>query len=183
MPDAVSRAEAEPISDAEGVFSKRLVEFLTRLQEGQTPNSGRFCSYCFNPLPSSFEGCDHCGLSVAERPAVESLPPEVIEMERQKLRRESLVVNSFAYLGLGLGLALFLGLVAIGVLYLDRAFWFFLVSTVVFLVGSRLLAGILGGVIGDELGYRYASKHLAEDWAAYLARRENTQRQPALDDH
>jgi hypothetical protein len=93
-------------------------------------------------------------------------------MFRRKQKRESLVVNAFAYLGLALGLALFLGLVAINVLYLDKAFWFFLFATVVFLVGSRLLAGVLGGIIGDEVGYRYARKRLAEDWADHVAERD-----------
>ena len=57
---------------------------------------------------------------------ITSLPLDVLDMHRRKLKRESLIVNSFAYLGLALGLALFLGMVAINVLYLDKAFWFFL---------------------------------------------------------
>ena len=102
-----------------------------------------------------------------------AVPHDVVEMHSRKQRRESLVVNSFAYLGLGLGLALFLGLVAINVLYLDTAFWFFLVAMVSFLVGSRLFAAIFGGIIGDEVGYRYASRRLAEDWAVHVSQRES----------
>ena len=102
-----------------------------------------------------------------------SLPDNVVEMYRRKQRRESVVVNSFAYFGLALGLALFLGLVAVNVLYLDRALWFFILATVVFLVGSRLLAGLFGGIIGDEVGFRYASRKLAEEWAAHVTERES----------
>jgi hypothetical protein len=98
-------------------------------------------------------------------------------MHRRKHRRESLVVNSFAYLGLALGLALFLGMVAINVLYLNRALWFFLLATVVFLVGSRILAGVVGGVVGDEIGYRYANSKLAKDWSEHLAGRETGRRE------
>jgi hypothetical protein len=156
------------------VFSARLGAFLASLDEGGTPNSGAFCSFCYTPLPTGFERCDHCGQDAVERPPVASIPGAVLEMYRRKQRRESLVVNSFAYLGLGLGVALFLGLVTINVLYLDRAFWFFVIATLVFLVGSRFLAGIIGGVIGDEVGFRYAAKHLAEDWAAHVAQREAT---------
>ena len=58
-------------------------------------------------------------------------------MHQQKLKRESVVVNSFAYLGLALGLAIFLGLVAINVLLLNKALWFFILATVIFMVGSR----------------------------------------------
>jgi hypothetical protein len=157
------------------VLSIRLENFLDELHEGQTPNHGRFCAFCYNPLPEGFDRCDHCGQDLAGRPTITSIPAEVIEMYRHKQKRESVIVNSFAYLGLALGLTLFLGLVAINVLYLNRAFWFFLLSLVLFLVGSRLFAGIFGGVIGDEVGYRYANKHLAADWASHIAHRETNQ--------
>jgi hypothetical protein len=153
------------------VFSARLNEFLDQLQEGATPNYGSFCAFCYNPLPQDHTQCDHCGQSTQREPLT-SLPQEVLDMHRRKLKRESLVVNSFAYVGLAMGLAIFLGMVAINVLLLEKALWFFILATFVFLVGSRLLAGIFGGVIGDEIGYRYANKHLAEDWAAHVSQRE-----------
>ncbi len=153
------------------VFSTRLREFLDQVQEGIAPNYGSFCAFCYNPLPQGYTRCDACGQST-ERQPLTSLPQDVLDMHRRKLKRESLVVNSFAYLGLALGLALFLGMVAINVLLMQKALWFFLFATFVFLVGSRVLAGILGGVIGDEIGYRYANKHLAEDWAAHVSQRE-----------
>jgi hypothetical protein len=178
--------EVTPTRHANGnrVFSSRLEAFLDQLHEGATPNAGRFCSFCYNPLPPDFDRCDHCGQALS-RPAtpgetraiLESLPAEVVEMYRRKQRRESLVVNSFAYLGLALGLALFLGLVAINVLYLDKAFWFFLLATVLFLVCSRVFAALIGGFIGDEIGYRYANKRLSEDWTAHVTQRE-TRRSP-----
>ncbi|HLF71918.1 MAG TPA: YrzE family protein [Dehalococcoidia bacterium] len=158
---------------AGGVFSDRLDTFLDQLLEGVTPNAGRFCAYCYNPLPPGLDRCDHCSRDTAG--AVSSLPTDIVEMHRLKRRRESLVVNSFAYIGLGMGLALFLIMVAINVLYLDKALWFFLLATLVFLLGSRLLAGIVGGVIGDEVGYRYANKKLAEEWQAHLAQRDAAQ--------
>jgi hypothetical protein len=155
------------------VFSARLREFLDQLQEGTTPNYGSFCSFCYNPLPEGYARCDHCGQSV-DRAPLTSIPQEVLDMHRRKLKRESVVVNSLAYVGLALGLAIFLGMVAINVLYMEKALWFFILATFVFLVGSRLLAGIFGGVIGDEIGYRYANKHLAEDWAAHVSQRETS---------
>ena len=174
MSDAIPLPNAAPGEQRGGrhVFSARLETFLDNLQEGETPNSGTFCSFCYNPLPGGSERCDHCGQSQSERPPVLSVPDAVVDMYRRKQRRESLIVNSFAYLGLALGLALFLGLVAINVLYLERALWFFLFATVVFLVGSRLLAAIVGGVVGDEIGFRYAQRRLVEDWAEHLGQRE-----------
>ncbi len=156
-----------------GIFSPRLDDFLDRLQEGQTPNSGTFCSFCYNPLTAGATRCDHCGQVLADRPAINSVPRDVVEMHWRMRKRESLIVNSFAFFGLGLGLALFLGLVAINVLYLDRELWFFFIAIIVFLVGSRVFAGVIGGVIGDEIGYNYGHKKLAEDWRAHLATRES----------
>ena len=160
-----------------GIFSPRLDEFLDRLQEGETPNSGTFCAFCYNPLDPAVARCDHCGQVVAERPAINSVPRDVVAMHRRMRKRESLIVNSFAYLGLGLGLALFLGLVAVNVLYLNRALWFFVIATIVFLVGSRALAGIIGGYFGDEIGYRYGHRKLAEDWRQHVAAREGQRRE------
>ena len=42
----------------------------TSSEDGETPNSGRFCSFCYNPLPPGFERCDHCGQDLRERPPV-----------------------------------------------------------------------------------------------------------------
>jgi hypothetical protein len=173
----MTEARTRPAGLPRQIFSDRLNEFLNLLQEGGTPNFGRFCSFCCNPLPDGFERCDHCGQQTADRAALASIPQEVLDMHRRKLKRESLVVNSFAYLGLALGLAIFLGMVAINVLYMAKALWFFILATLVFLVGSRVLAGIFGGIIGDEIGYRYANKHLADDWANHVATRDLPQRQ------
>jgi hypothetical protein len=155
-----------------GIFSPRLDDFLDRLQEGETPNSGTFCAFCYNPMPPDATRCEHCGQLTAERPTIVSVPRDVVEMHRRMRKRESVIVNSFAFFGLGLGLALFLGLVAINVLYLDRELWFFVIATVVFLVASRVFAGIIGGYIGDEIGFRYGHKKLAEDWHLHLATRQ-----------
>ena len=161
-----------PEPGASRVFSARLDSFLTALDEGKTPNHGSFCSFCYNPLPPGFDTCDHCGQDARTRPPIDSLPAGVLEMHRRKMKRESIIVNAFAYLGLALGLGIFLALVAVNVLLLEKALWFFLLASAIFLVGSRLLAGLFGGVIGDEIGFRYANKRLSEDWATHLRQRE-----------
>jgi hypothetical protein len=155
------------------VFSARLEEFLESLREGTTPNYGRFCSFCYNPTPEGYERCDHCGQDLKERPPSISIPEEVLAMFRRKLRRESIIVNSFAYFGLLMGVSLFIGVVAMAFFYFDLALWLLIFSMFVLLVGSRVLAGIFGGIIGDEIGYRYANRRLAEDWAEFVATRQN----------
>jgi hypothetical protein len=161
----------EPHSHSDSIFSSRLEAFLDELYAGKTPNAGRFCDFCYNPLPPGHERCDHCDRDQTGAPALTSLPPDVLDMYRRKQKRESVVVNSFAYAGLLLALALFLGLIAINVVYMEREFWFFLVAIVILFVAGRLLPGIIGGVIGDEIGYRYARKKLLEDWTAHVQQR------------
>lgn len=161
-----------PVRPASRVFSQRLDGFLDQLLAGETPNAGAFCAFCYNPLPRGYSHCDHCGQDLEQRQPLDAVPRAVVDMYRQKMRRESIIVNSFAYLGLALGLGLFLALVAINVLYMEKAFWFFLLATVIFLAGSRLLAGILGGIVGDEIGFRVANRRLAEEWARYVQERE-----------
>ena len=168
--DAALTTAPEP--GASRVFSARLDAFLVQLDEGKTPNHGAFCSFCYNPLPPGFDACDHCGQDARARPPIDSLPPGILEMHRRKMKRESIIVNSFAFFGLGLGLAIFLSLVAVNVLLLEKALWFFLLASVIFMVGSRVLAGLFGGIIGDEIGFRYANKRLAEDWAEHVHERE-----------
>lgn len=163
-----SEAKKEPPR----VFSERLDEVLNAIGEGETPNFGIFCAYCYNPIPEGFERCDYCGRDVATHPTVQSIPAEVIAMHLRKLKRESVIVNSFAYLGLALGFAIFLCLVAVNVLLLNKELWFFITATVIFMLGSRLLAGLFGGIIGDEIGFRQARKKLAEDWNAFVAQRD-----------
>jgi hypothetical protein len=153
------------------VFSQRLDDFLESLHEGETPNSGTFCGYCFNPIPPGRTDCDHCGRALAAVAPVSSVPDDILAMHRRKQRRESLVVNSFAYLGLGMGLALFLLIVSLNFFFFDQV-WLLIFSIFVLLVGGRMLAGIVGGVIGDEVGYRYANRHLAAEWDVYVQERE-----------
>jgi hypothetical protein len=163
---------AQPEPGASRVFSARLDAFLSALDEGEAPNFGRFCAFCYTPLPPDFDACDNCGQSTSKRAPIESLPAVMLEMHRRKMKRESVIVNSFAFFGLGLGLALFLGMVAINVLLLEKALWFFLIAFFTFLIGSRVLAALFGGIIGDEIGFRYANKRLSEDWAAHVHERE-----------
>ncbi len=161
---------AEIPPDGVPLFSPRLDEFLDAIRRGEAPNAGRFCGYCFTPLAER-DTCSHCGRATKDTPPVDRVPVEVLEMYRALRRRESLVVNSFAYLGLTIGVGLFVAMVAVAVFYLNAAWWFLTLSIVVLLVGGRVLAGILGGIVGDNLGYRYARRKLAEDWAAYEASR------------
>ncbi len=152
------------------LFSERLSTALDAILKGEAPNAGRFCGHCYTPMDPQRRQCPHCARSVAHHPPVDAVPREVLLMFRQLRRRESLVVNGFAYAGLLLGVLIFIGVFAV-IFFSGAGIWWYVVDIVLLFVLSRVLAGVLGGVVGDELGYRYARRKLAEDWAAYEAGR------------
>jgi hypothetical protein len=163
---------APPQEQTIPVFSKRLDELMAAMLNGEAPNVGRFCGYCYTPLGKKREECAHCGRTVSDYAPVEKLPPNFIDLYRRMRKRESLIVNSFAYAGLALGLVLFIALVAVAVYRYNQSLWMLAFATAALIVGGRVFAGILGGWIGDQIGYDYAQRKLAVEWQAFEAARE-----------
>ena len=149
------------------VFSPRLAEVLGEVVKGDAPNRGRFCGHCFTPLAADRRSCPHCDTPVSRRPPVDEVPAEVVAMYRRQRRRESLVVNSFAYLGLTMGVVLFLLLFII-----YDALWWRILDMVILVVAARVFAALLGGLLGDEVGYRFARRRLAREWGEWVGERD-----------
>ena len=103
------------------VFSPRLNEIMALMIGGQIPNVGRFCGYCYTPLGKDDAACGHCGRSRGEYAPVAKIPSDFFVLYRNMRRRESLIVNSFAYAGLALALVVFIGLVALAVYRFDAS--------------------------------------------------------------
>lgn len=162
------------------VFSPRLDELMAAMIKGQAPNVGRFCGYCYTPLGKKADGCPHCGTTTSAYAPVAKLPMEFGALYRRMRKRESLIVNSFAFAGLGLGVLLFVVLVAVAVYVFNQSIWWLAFATLVLMVGGRVFAGILGGWIGDNVGYNYAHKKLVAEWHEYERQRDIEQgRAPA----
>jgi hypothetical protein len=164
-----ARAAAPPVLP---VFSERLDEVMAAMLGGKAPNVGRFCGYCYTPLGKKREECAHCGRSTSAVAPVAKIPLEFFDLYKRMRKRESLIVNSFAYAGLALALVLFIGLVALAVYRYEASFWMLAFATGVLIVGGRIFAGLLGGWIGDQVGYDYAQRKLAVEWEAYERERE-----------
>lgn len=154
------------------VFSPRLDEIMGLMIKGEIPNVGRFCGYCYTPIGKGEERCNHCGRTRSEYAPVAKIPADFFALYRAMRKRESLIVNSFAFAGLGIGLLLFIVLVGVAVYRYDAAWTMLALATAVFMIGGRVFAGVLGGWIGDNVGYDYARKHLAIEWDAYQRARE-----------
>ncbi len=167
-PDVVAASAAGDVP----IFSDRLTTVLETVLAGQAPNAGRFCDFCYSPVDLGRKHCRHCRREVKESRLVARVPDEVFLMFRRMRRRESLVVNSFAYLGLALAMLVFVVLTYV-ILANGANFWWFVVNIALLFVLARVLAGLLGGFVGDELGYRHARRKLAQEWAAYESQRGN----------
>ena len=168
---AFDAGEGSPVSGPGAMedlplFSERLNGLLEEIIKGQSPNAGRLCGYCYTPTSEESERCPHCGRSTREHPPQPRVPPEVIRMFRNMRRRESIVVNGFALAGLALAVALSIGLFA-----MFEPLWWRILDIVLMVLMARVFAGILGGFIGDHIGYGYARRRLTEEWKAYMAGR------------
>jgi len=141
--------------------------------KGDAPNAGRFCGNCYTPLGKKAEVCPHCATQTSARAPLAKVPPEVIAMYRRMRKRESLIVNSFAFSGLFLGVLVFMGLVAFAVYGMDGSWVMLSIATVVLLIGGRIFAGILGGWIGDDIGYNFAHKRLVLEWQEFERTRDD----------
>ncbi|MBI4571400.1 MAG: hypothetical protein HY723_05575, partial [Chloroflexi bacterium] len=138
-------AKARPAVDAATggvpVFSERLTAVLETFLQGEAPNAGRFCGNCYTPMDAQRMHCLHCSASVQDHPPVQSVPRPVLLMFRQLRRREALVVNSFAYLGLLLGVLTFIGVFYV-IFTLGANVWWYVFDITLLFVASRVLAGL-----------------------------------------
>ncbi len=160
-------ATPEPIAgDDVPLFSERLSALLEAMFKGQAPNSGHFCGHCYSPLGGQRLKCPHCGQPVAKYPPVKQVPREILLMFRKLRRRESLVVNSFAFAGLLLSVVIFIAVFSI-LFFTGANVWWYVGDIALLFVLARVLAGLIGGFWGDDVGYRYARRKLAEDWSAF----------------
>lgn len=160
------------------IFSERLDELMAAMLKGDAPNAGRFCGYCYSPLGKKADACAHCNTSTSDRAPVAKIPTDFFPLYQRMRKRESLIVNSFAFAGLTLALVLFIALVALVVYQFDASAWGLAGATAVLLIGGRIFAGILGGWIGDAIGYDYAHKRLVLEWQVYERERDEQRAVP-----
>jgi hypothetical protein len=154
----------------EEVLSERLVLLLDDVLAGRAPNAGKFCGYCYHPASAHRDLCSHCGRSPAEYPSAESLPGELLEMERLRRGREGLVVRSVAWGGLTIGVVVaLLPLALAGVTWWSAALFFGL------LLFFYVLSANLANSVGDALGWRWGQSIIRRRWARLVAERDRTE--------
>ncbi|HEY8837977.1 MAG TPA: hypothetical protein VIO16_09935 [Dehalococcoidia bacterium] len=133
----------------------------------KVPNLGHFCGYCYGRLTDGENQCRYCHCSTAEMALVSKVPIYVLRVYLSKRRREGLMVNSFAFLGL------FLAVVLSGVIYFFLVGNWRIIALVVLLFSGWYLANLLGGWIGATIGYNWGRSVRDNYWARYLEDRRN----------
>ena len=78
------------------IFSPQLDKFLDQIQEGEAPNAGQFCAFCYTPVAVDTLRCTHCGQMVSERTPLRSVPRDVVEMHLRMRKRAARPVDLHA---------------------------------------------------------------------------------------
>lgn len=151
----------------EEILSERLVLLIDDILAGRAPNAGRFCGCCYHPAAAGRDTCLHCGRAADGWPLVEALPPELLDMQRQRRHREGLVVRSVAWGGLTVGVIVALVPLAFaGVTWWSAALFF------VLLLFFYVLSANLANSLGDALGWRWGQSTIRRRWQKLVAERD-----------
>lgn len=140
-------------------------ERMERIIHGDTPNTGRFCGYCYARLSKDDQACPVCRTSTRAVAPVTSVPRDALRVYNAHRKKMSLWVNLFAYGGILLSIILS----GVMIVYLPNPWNFFAVVMLFF--GSWYLANLLGGGIGGHLGMRQGGAIRAAKWQELLQRR------------
>ena len=156
----------------ESIFSPRLVALMDDILAGASPNAGRFCGYCYHPLPADKHTqepdlCPHCGRARGDWPPVPHIADRAVRMHRDRRWREGTVVRSVAWGGLTLGVVL-----AVVPLILASAGWWTVLAFFAVIAFFYLLSANLANTLGDAIGYRWGQSLLRRRWEAFVTERD-----------
>ena len=148
------------------IFSNRLDEIMAAMIEGRIPNAGRFCGYCYTPVAQEQDACAHCGTSTgALRSGREDPARSSSTLYRRMRKRESLDRQLVRVRRARSGAAaVHLARLASRCTATTSRSGCWPSRPPALIVGGRVFAGLLGGWIGDSVGYDYAHRKLVEEW-------------------
>lgn len=183
--DGTTSAAAAPTASTPDSLSPAVLDELQEAMEAialrQSPNHGRFCGNCYGRLsepsrrrPSRLPAsvCSYCGTSTDVVPQLHRVPEEVLALYMAKRKREGLIVNLFAFLGIFLAIVLS---AAVWLLTPDNLWK--IAPFVVLLLGAYYLARVLGYNAGVPIGSASGRRIRDARWAEFVRRRE-----PAVED-
>lgn len=155
------------------LFSERLEQHLVGVLQGQAPNRGHFCGNCYTPLSADSPRCPHCGEDTRTgRSPVEAVPQPVVDALARQRSIESRWVTGLAYLGVLIAVVGGISFVLAVPYFRERLIAATILYGAILLIGSRVLAGVLGGYYGDRIGFARARAQTRATWDAWVAERE-----------
>jgi hypothetical protein len=152
---------------AETAYLDDLQVQMEELGLQRVPNLGRFCGYCYGRLPDGTDACRFCGRTATDVVPVSKVPIYVLRLYLAKRRREGIMVNTFAFIGL------FLAVVLSGLIYFLLIGNWRVIAIFVLLLAGWYLANLLGGWIGASLGYNWGRSVRDTYWLRYIDDRRN----------
>jgi hypothetical protein len=149
-----------------------LQEAMEAVALGEKANHGRYCGNCYGALGGptgrrtsqlAASECEFCGQSTAATSAAVSVPAEVLSIYMAKRKREGLIVNFFAFVGI------FLSLVLSALLwFLLPDNWWKVLPFVVLAFGSYYLARVIGYNVGVPVGSKSGRKLRDRQWQTFV---------------
>ena len=152
------------------LFSLSLENHLVDVLNGAVPNRGTFCPYCFSPVGSQQATCVECQIDSVLTERLNQVPEEIVVALRNQRSIESRWVNSFAYLGVLIAVVGGIAFVLATPIFDDRLIYATVAYGLILLVGSRVLAGFLGGYFGDKIGYSKGRAQTIKAWDSYRSK-------------
>lgn len=154
------------------LFSLRLENHLVDVINGIVPNRGNFCAYCFSPMGLLDVLCVECQFDSTSAERLDQVPEEIVRAMKNQRSIESRWVNSFAYLGVLIAVVGGIAFVLATPIFDDRLIYATIAYGLILLIGSRILAGFLGGYFGDQIGYSKGRTQTIKAWDAYRSKNQ-----------
>ena len=154
------------------LFSLSLENHLVDVLNGVVPNRGSFCPYCFSPVGAQEALCAECQLDSTLTERLNQVPEEIVVALKNQRSIESRWVNGFAYLGVLIAVVGGIAFVLATPIFDDRLIYATVAYGLILLVGSRVLAGFLGGYFGDQIGYSKGRVQTIKAWESYRSKKQ-----------
>ena len=154
------------------LFSLRLENHLVDVLNGAVPNRGNFCGYCFSPMGLEEALCAECQFDSTSTERLDQVPEEIVLALKKQRSIESRWVNSFAYLGVLIAIVGGIVFVLVTPIFDDRLIYATVAYGLILLIGSRVLAGFLGGYFGDQIGYSKGRAQTIKAWNSYRSKNQ-----------
>lgn len=163
--DHGQRTGGYPHSTPAAAILDTLQERMERIIRGESPNTGRFCGYCYARLEKDQDVCPVCATATSAVAPVDRIPRDALRVYNVYRRKMQLWVNFFAFAGILLSLIITGFMIAL----LPNP-WNFLAVAMMFF-GSWYLANLLGGGFGAYLGAHQGRPLRNRAWQTLLERR------------